>query len=68
MLIQNVALGCKFTMEILLKTDADIQNFPFFFFTVDLYFQFNTNKHSLCWYLFLESGLEVIKLFCAQLN
>ena len=49
--IQNVFVDCKFTMEILSKTDADIQNFPFF--SVDLllisaFGLIHTNT-ALCW-------------------
>ena len=29
MLIQTVSIDCKFTMKVLSKTDADVQNFLF---------------------------------------
>ena len=53
-LIQNVSLDCKFTMEILLKLKT------FFLFqyrsTFDFYFLFNTHKHCIMLVTILESG------------
>ena len=51
-LIQNVSLDCKFTMEFLSKTDADIHNF--LFFSVDLH----TNIASR-WLLFCHVNLKI---------